>query len=358
MIPDTDSNDFSGATPPPPPPPPPAPRPKSTPEPDTVEITEVVEVVEEVVIEPTDQSASMFAPSPGQQQLPTPPPEAVAMPAPGYTPPAPPLPEPPQTAPAGYAQPTGPAQPGSPVPPQGSYPPPAMGAPAPQPIMAPAGPSPFGMTWSAIWNGPWKIWSGKSLEALEMGQAPQRVTGNSWMMWLMTFLLNSILCGLILATSGQQAASLANGYMYEYIPWASMGITYGFGEFVQLFFFGLLLSFAYLTLRVVALMFTNRIYGSQTTYSETANYFASAQTLLWLPLGILWLTALIGIPGLMPFVTLFIIGMTFMAEITTYVGILKSGPHRASPITAYTWFTVLVWIVTFFVSYVLLEIIF
>lgn len=359
-------NDFSGSDTPPPPPPPPA---SSQPGSDNEEIEIVAAEINEAGIEAVQIEVT-------EEAQPTVPVDS--QPAQPGAPVQPSTPVPPVTPaqPAQHYQPSvaqPPVQPAASAPYPTAAPYPAAGqvpgqipgqapgyvpAPGQMPMqMVPAGPSAFGLTWKAIWESPWKIWAGKSLEAFDMGQAPQRLTGNSWMMWLMTFLLNSLLAAFTLMAAARSSIGFIDNFISE-ITYGYRGYEISTGQYFQIFLVGLLGYFAFLILRVLALLITHRIYGAHTSFNETANYFASAQTLMWMPLAVLWLATLVSSSGLSLIVFLFFMGMMLMTEITTYISVLKAGPHRASPITGYTWFTVLAWLVSFGFHFVILSIFF
>lgn len=268
----------------------------------------------------------------------------------------------PQTPPA-YQQPPAAGYPQAPAggyqqPPAAGYQQPGQYA-APYGAAAPVGPNAFGEACKAIWYAPAKIWKSKPLEALDIGVGVGEKTGNSWILWLITFLLNSFLGAVAITATWAwgvtKAVGLASG-------WASdlLGIDMGyywslnFGDIFLVFLLYFLLIVGALFLRAVTLFWTQRTCGVRVSFGQVLTSYATSQTLFSLPLAVV---ALLGLATLniylLPFIAIFWAGLLLMADLFNYVATLRPGGHRTYPLVSYAWFTVAWGVMTMLLFFIL-----
>ena len=218
----------------------------------------------------------------------------------------PPVPQPPGPHPGAYdpasvpqppvpgyqGQPQYPSAPGYPVQQadfQGAYP----ADYAAYGVQQAAPPSAFALTWGALWFSQWKAWSGKPNEVTDRSDKVVEATGNKWITWLVTYIMNSLVWAIaVAALSGTATSSIASalggfgGFGY-YGP--------SFGSLAIVFFWTLIFAFAAYLLRSLGLWWALRTGGREVSFHDASRLYASTKMLVWFPTAILAFFALTGI---------------------------------------------------------------
>lgn len=208
-----------------------------------------------------------------------------------------------------------------------------------------AAPNAFTMSLSALWPTQSEVWSGRLGEAMARPKQVEAQTGPSAWTWLVPFLANALLGGLLamaMVYSTTRTAVSGVGWMLGMDSSFGAGVGPGAGKYFAIFFgYAVIWFIAFILMTLVALL-SAKIGGGKLNWSASAQIVGVASTVFWLPLIVAFVLimvtpAFIGIP-LMMFA---MAGITGMMLLGTYVGITLSGPLQRSPIVPFVWFTLI-----------------
>ena len=277
-----------------------------------------------------------------------------------------PVPPPPaaQTMPPGYAQ--QPYQPqGTPLPPQ----------PAPLPqysreqefLQRPyatepkAGPSAMALIWRAIWDIPLTVWRGRPLDGLDQAHQVKEKTGNSWMVWVVTLVVNVVLMAITVTAMAGRSYRAMSSWVPTQDPMQGSHAVFpalNLGQLIVLFLASAVAFTLVLAARAFSLYLTQRVAGAVVSFTRVATSFAGTQMVYTLPLAVVALLALLGgLPAVFPVVLILAAGLGIMVEVFNYLAVLKEGPHRFSPLVPFAWFTVLAMVIAGLIEMLVLQLV-
>ena len=305
---------------------------------------------------PSAEAPTFAAPPPPAPYGAPPAPAGTYPPTPGqYAPPTTQEPVASTPPPAPYdAAPPPPVAPVAPVPPAPYGTPPAP-APAPAPVgqpqavpaaaTVPAGPSAFGMALGNLWYSMNDIWHGKIPAAFARPKAVEAETGTRWLNWFLPFLATSLAFGFTVASAMGRGVSGFNDLTYG---WGLGGIYGpGFDFYFRVFLFTTIVAFALYILRALAVWLAALTSGIKTDFASSASTVGVAVNILWLPMLaatlLLWIFPATLMSALL---SIGLLGLVLMVEITTYIGVTRLGRSVRSPLVPYTWYTVIAVLVT------------
>lgn len=263
----------------------------------------------------------------------------------GFKPPAPAVPDVPPPPP-GYGaqaqfganypvQPEVPAADYSQQIPQGTYIPQPYGL-QQQPVAPPA-PSAFGLTVSALWFAQWKAWSGKPEEVVHYADRVEQQTGNRWMAWFLTTLLNSLLVGV--------AWIVFADFRNTLLPFGGFGSSYYSSEpTVLIFFWAVFAWFAAYLFRGLGVWWSLRAAGSEVGFGRAMTIYSAAKSLLWFPLAIFVFLALarvfVGAPQLILCAVFVAVAVGVLSQVVLFLTSKREADAAGAGASAFKWYII------------------
>lgn len=205
------------------------------------------------------------------------------------------------------------------------------------------------------------IWHGQPIEALRTTETSGPLTGGAHRQWLAMFAAQSLLGGLLaVAIVARTVSGVQQGLdsLYNTVPFMSSvgdALDIPAGTMFEIFLVIALIAFATLVLRVVTMRWTFSSRGVSVPFVGAANILATAYSVLFLPLAVALVCALI--PGTLGALLLALVGLlgavaAITAEVVVYVGLNRTArfsksaaiPHAALTVV---WFVLSGFVVVF-----------
>ena len=197
------------------------------------------------------------------------------------------------------------------------------------------------------------IWRGQPVEALRTTETSEPITGGAHRQWLAMLAAQSLLNGLLavaivartMAGVRQGIDSLLNAI--PFMPSVSGALDIPAGTMFEIFLGIALIAFAALVLRIVTMRWTFSSRGVSVPFIGAANILATAHSVLFVPLAVALVCALI--PGALGALLLALVGLlgavaAITAEVVVYVGLNRTARFSKSAAIPHAAFTV-VWFV-------------
>lgn len=249
--------------------------------------------------------------------------------------------------PAGASYP--PAQGGAvPAPPMG--PPPVPGSPGTAPMQVPGqvpvagAPNPFVLSLKNLWDVPLDLWRGRFDEAFNRPAQVTAQTGNTAWNWLAPFLAFPMLLGLWGLAHIQIIYYTGSSFVDE-IFWGSVPDLPA-AVYLRTFFTVVIIGFAYMMLRTVAIFLAHKTVKSTKTFVASATDLGVAQSLALLPLVVVIIMGFVFPFTSLPFAMLGVSGVWAMVELVTYAGMLRDTTGVRNPLVPYVWYTLIALLIT------------
>jgi hypothetical protein len=251
------------------------------------------------------------------------------------------VPQPPAPGYQNQNQPQYPAAPGYPVAQgdfQGAYP----AEYAAYGVQQAAPPNAFALTWGALWFSQWKPWVGKPTEVTDRSDKIVETTGNKWMTWLLTYILNSLVWAIAIT------ALLGRSFVFNVDPFGLGGNSFGHspsgGTLVIVFFWVLLFAFVAYILRALGLWWSLRVGGKDISFHSVNRLYASTKMLVWFPTVILAFFALTGIFQVLEIATVWTmgigLGVAILTQISLFLVSLREVRTAESSLSTFKWYMI------------------